>query len=217
MDKKKKVYIISGLGAGSNVFNRVDFGSSSEPVFIEWLQPKKKESLENYSLRMAESIKTDEPFYLVGYSFGGMIVQEINKHFPAIKVILLGSLKSSSEKSLFFKFLKLTRIYKIVPISFFTHKNFLSYAFFRKMYSRRLPDLFEYFTVRDPYYLKWSIHQVIQWKGKKQDNTLQILATKDLVFPIKHCRPEFVIQNATHLFPVTHYSKLSALLQKILI
>jgi UDP-N-acetylmuramyl pentapeptide phosphotransferase/UDP-N-acetylglucosamine-1-phosphate transferase len=43
-------------------------------------------------------IDDSKPFFLLGYSFGGIIVQEINRKKPAAKTIILGSIKSQKEK-----------------------------------------------------------------------------------------------------------------------
>lgn len=216
---KKKVYIISGLGAGTNVFDRITFGQSVEPVFIPWLIPKTHETMEAYCDRMAAAIDISQPFYLIGYSFGGMVVQEINKKKHAEKVILMGCVREAKEMSLFFKFLKYSHLYQIVPTSFFTSESKLSYVFFRELYDRkgRLPRLFDYFTVRDHRYLKWSLRQTLNWKGKKQDNVIQIMAQNDAVFPIKNSKPDYVIDHASHLFAVTKANQVSAILQHILV
>ena len=89
-----KVYVISGLGADFKVLERLQFHENLEVVFIDWLIPEKDETFSHYVERMAEKIDVSEPFYLLGYSFGGILVQEIDKIKPAEKVVILGSIKS---------------------------------------------------------------------------------------------------------------------------
>jgi surfactin synthase thioesterase subunit len=43
------------------------------------LIPNYNESFENYVNRMAEKVDVSEKFCLLGYSFGGIMVQEIHK------------------------------------------------------------------------------------------------------------------------------------------
>ncbi len=74
-----KLYIISGLGADFKILENIKFPDTVEPIFIPWLIPENNESFEHYVRRMAEKIDFSEPFALLGYSFGGFIVQEINK------------------------------------------------------------------------------------------------------------------------------------------
>ncbi|MDE5450503.1 alpha/beta hydrolase, partial [Elizabethkingia meningoseptica] len=73
----------------------------------------------------------------------------------------------------------------------------------------------EYFTERQPYYLKWSIQQILNWKGEEQKEVIQILADRDIVFPIENSRPDYTIKGASHLFPVTRAREVSEILQKI--
>ncbi|HLG39082.1 MAG TPA: hypothetical protein VI461_05410, partial [Chitinophagaceae bacterium] len=67
----KKVYFISGLGGDKRVFSFLDL-SFCEPVFIEWIKPLKKESLESYALRLRNQIPEKNPV-IVGVSLGGMM------------------------------------------------------------------------------------------------------------------------------------------------
>ena len=94
----KKVYFISGLGADKRAFSFLDL-SFCEPVFIEWIKPLHKESLQQYALRLKEQIKEASPT-IVGMSFGGMLATEIAKLDATAKIIIISSnkLKMSSQK-----------------------------------------------------------------------------------------------------------------------
>src|SRR5690606_24016042 len=114
-----KIYIVSGLGADFKVLERLEFPKQYEIVFLDWLIPEKNEPFHSYVERMAERIDDSETFCLLGYSFGGLMVQEINKIKPAEKVVILGSIKSDKEKSRLIRAGELTRLPKILPASFF--------------------------------------------------------------------------------------------------
>ena len=104
------LYIISGLGADAKVFSRIKFNENIKPIHIDWLIPEREEDFYHYTRRMAEKIDTSEPFCLLGYSFGGIVAQEINKLKPAEKVVILGSIRSDKEKSKLIKAGMLTKI-----------------------------------------------------------------------------------------------------------
>jgi pimeloyl-ACP methyl ester carboxylesterase len=72
-----KVYFISGLCADKRAFSFLNL-SFCEPVFINWIQPLKNESLSAYALRLKEQIRDDNPI-IVGVSFGGMLATEMAK------------------------------------------------------------------------------------------------------------------------------------------
>ena len=84
-----KIYVVSGLGADFKVLEKLKFPENHEVVFIDWIIPQKEESFADYVKRMAEKIDDSEPFYLLGYSFGGIIVQELNLLKPAEKFVIL--------------------------------------------------------------------------------------------------------------------------------
>jgi pimeloyl-ACP methyl ester carboxylesterase len=210
-----KVYVISGLGADFKVLERLQFPENLEVVFIDWLIPEKDETFSHYVERMAEKIDISEPFYLLGYSFGGILVQEIDKIKPAEKVVILGSIKSDKEKSRFIKIGEFTKIPKVLPERIFNEKSAIAYSLIRKLFDPKNPKILEYFTVRNPYYLKWSIEKVALWKFEENPKVIQILGDKDIVFPIKYSKPEYIIQNGTHLFPATKHKDVSKILAEI--
>lgn len=212
---KMKLYVISGLGADFKVLEKVRFPEHLEVVFLDWLIPERGEHFADYVKRFAERIDISEPFALLGYSFGGIMVQEIDKIKPAEKIVILGSIKSDKEKSRLIKMGEITRLPKYLPENIFTTKSALAYSFLRKFFDPANPKLMDYFTVRDPYYLKWSIEKIAAWKSSENPKVIQILGDRDIVFPIKYSHPDYVIENGTHLFPATKHRELSELLRKI--
>lgn len=210
-----KLYIISGLGADFKVLERIHFPKKIEVIFIDWLIPKLNEKFDDYVERMAEKIDYSQPFSLLGYSFGGMIVQEIHKKYPAEKVIILGSIKSDKEKSPLIKMGAFTKIPHIVPENAFNDKSFVMYFVLRKIFDSKNPMILQYFRVRNPYYLKWSITKISEWKFEKLPNIIQIMGDKDIVFPIRLSQPDYVIKGGTHLFPATKFREISTILEEI--
>ena len=159
-----KIYVISGLGADYKVLEKIKLPPNFEVVFIPWKIPTLNEDFHHYILRMSDNIDHQEKFCLLGYSFGGIVVQEIHKIYPAEKVIILGSIKSHHEKSKFIKIGEYTKITHLLPLKIFNEKNFNKYAFIRKIFDSKNPKILEYFAVRNPYYLKWSIEKIANWK-----------------------------------------------------
>lgn len=210
-----KIYVVSGLGADFKVLERLQFPKHHEVVFISWLIPEAGESFSAYVERMSAVIDESEPFYLLGYSFGGIMVQEINCIKPAQKVVILGSIKSDKEKSRLIKMGEITKIPKFLPVGFFGEKTSLLYTRLRKMIDPKNPKVIQYFQVRDPYYLKWSVERISEWKFEEDPNVIQILGDRDIVFPIKNCRPDYIIKGGTHLFPATKHKEVSLILNKI--
>lgn len=213
--KRSKLYIVSGLGADFKVLQHLQFPEHLEVVFLDWQIPEKNETFENYVKRMADRVDGSEPFYLLGYSFGGILVQEIDRLKPAKRVVILGSIKSSEEKSRLIRFGKLSRIPQYLPRYFYNGGTIKLYSYFRKLFDRKNPRILQYFTVRDAYYLKWCVAKMVEWQAPENPAVVQILGDKDIVFPVKNSKPDYVIRGGTHLFPATRHKEVSQLLAKI--
>ncbi len=209
-----KLYIVSGLGADFKVLERLKFPAHLEPVFLEWTIPERNETLDHYVRKMVDKIDASEPFSLLGYSLGGIMVQEIHRIVPAEKVVILGSIRSHKEKAGLLRTAACTGIAEYLPLKLFT-PTFTENQLITKMFDSGNSKLMEYFTVRDPYYLKWGIAQICAWKSKENPEVIQILGDKDQIFPITACHPDYVIKGGTHLFPVTRHREVSALLKHI--
>jgi len=212
-----KLYTISGLGADEKVLEKLTFNKGIELIHIPWLIPNLNEEFSDYVLRMSAFIYDSEEFYLLGYSFGGILVQEIHKLKPAKKIVIMASIRCDLEKSKLIVAGQKTNAVKYIPLRIFNDKSTLFYAFFRKLFDPKNPKLTQYFRVKDPYYLKWSIEKVAHWKFDKIPEVIQILGDKDIVFPVKNSQPDFIIKNATHLFPVTKPKEVSEILKTIFI
>jgi len=210
-----KIYVVSGLGADFKVLEKLQFPKHHEIVFIDWLIPLQNETFPQYIARMAEKVDDSEPFYLLGYSFGGIMVQEINKLKPAKKVVIMGSIKSDKEKSRLIKAGQITRIPKMLPLRFFNDKTTNAYSVVRKLFDPKNPKLLQYFTVKDPYYLKWSIERISEWKFDENPDVIQILGDRDIVFPVKNSKPNYIIKGGTHLFPATKFKEVSKILEEV--
>ncbi len=210
-----RLYVVSGLGAGYKVLERLEFSGNIDVKFLPWIIPDKNEDFYHYVQRMAEKIDDREDFYLLGYSFGGIMVQEINKLKPARKVVILGSIKSDKEKSNLIKSGEMMRIPQILPTQFFGDSTIRLYMRIRKRINSKNLRALRYFQMKDPYYLKWSLEKICEWKFDENPDVIQILGDKDIVFPIKNSNPDFIIKNGTHLFPATKSREVSELLKKV--
>ena len=210
-----KLYVVSGLGADFKVLEKITFPQNLEVVFLDWFIPEMREDFYHYVKRMADRIDDSEPFALLGYSFGGLIVQEIDKIKTAEKVVIMGSIKSDKEKSRFIKLGEVTHLPRFLPQRMFNVKSAAVYSLARNIVDPKNPKLMQYFTVRDTYYLKWSIEKVSAWKFDENPKVIQILGSKDIVFPLKYSKPDYVIQNGTHLFPATKHKQVSKILADI--
>lgn len=211
-----KLYVISGLGAGRTVFEHIVFPKQfSEIIFLDWLMPDPKEDFGHYVERMAQPIDSTEKFCLLGYSLGGIFVQEIHKIKPAEKIVILGSVRSHKEMSKLFQTVGKLKVLKIAPTFYFTEKAIRYYMFFKEAIFPNNHKFWTYFTVRDPFYLKWSIDKMLEWRASQSSSVIQVLADQDAVFPIEKSKPDYIIKGGTHFFPITKHKEVSKILSEV--
>lgn len=199
-----KIYLISGLGANGNAFRNLRLNPDFEQVYIPWLEPERNETLAHYSERMLDKINPTEDFLLMGLSFGGIIVQEMNRFVDPKHTILLSTVKRREELPLLFRFSSRVNAHKVIPMSFLTSDHIFSYVMLRKIYYTNrerdsIDDIFEY---KDPYYLSWSMHKIVNWDHSTayhEKNLTHIHGNRDIVFPIKYIRNCKVIEGGTHI------------------
>ncbi len=125
---KKEIYIFSGLGADESVFQKLDF-SGFETTFIKWIIPNENETIENYTSRILNQIKTTKPI-LIGLSFGGIIAVEVAKQIETEKVIIIASAKTKNEIPFYFRFAGQLGLHKLIPTQILKSANFITNWFF---------------------------------------------------------------------------------------
>ena len=73
------LYFISGLGAEKRIFQNLVLPEVFKIHYIEWVAVSENETMESYCRRLSTQINQQEPFSIVGLSFGGVIAIEMSK------------------------------------------------------------------------------------------------------------------------------------------
>ena len=207
------------MAASSSIFERIHLPSETfEMHLLEWVLPKKKESLEDYAKRMAKNI-THENVILVGVSFGGILVQEMKPFVKPKKVIIISSIKSNVELPRGMKIAKTTKAYKLIPTKLFENVELLAkFTFGSSIIKQRLKLYEKFLSVRDKSYLDWAIEQIINWNRTEIDNEIiHIHGEDDEVFPIKNIKKCIIVKGGTHIMILTKYRWLNDNLPKIML
>lgn len=217
-----KIYQVSGLGANGNAFRNLHLEKDFEQVNIPWLTPEKNETLAHYTERMLESINPTEDFLLMGLSFGGIIVQEMNRFIDPQHTFLISTVKNRTEIPKLFRFSASTNAHKIIPMSFLTSDRTFSYMMMRKLYytDKQKDSIDDIFDFKDHYYLSWAIHKIVNWEHSSayhEKNLTHIHGNKDIVFPIENIKNAIQIEGGTHIMVMQKPRQVSAEINKILI
>src|SRR6056297_686438 len=111
------VYFMPGMAANSSIFEYIKLPEDRFKMhFLEWIIPKKDESLKNYALRMNKYVKHKNAV-LIGVSFGGIIVQEMAKSLKPKRLIIISSVKCRDELPKRMRYAAKTGLVKLVPTS----------------------------------------------------------------------------------------------------
>lgn len=216
--KKIPVYFMPGLAASPAIFENIKLDENEFEIhFLEWKIPHKGETLQEYAKRMCEDIKRENPV-LVGVSFGGILVQEINRIIKTRKTVIISSVKCNKEFPRRMKLAKLTKIYKLFPTSILQDiEQYIPDSISQKYLNGR-KDLYKmYLSVRDKLYLEWSLEQVILWDRETPDkNVIHIHGNKDEVFPIKYIQDCIVVEKGTHIMIINRYKWLNEKLPELI-
>ena len=219
-DKTKKiaVYFMPGLAASSAIFERIDLPSDTFDCYLlDWFMPEKQEPLADYAKRMAQKVK-HENAVLIGVSFGGVLVQEMQQFLNPKKVIIISSIKSNTEMPRRMKIAKTTKAYKILPTGLLENVEVLAKYAFGNFIKQRLKLYEKYLSIRDRVYLDWAIEQVICWERVKIDpNVIHIHGDADEVFPSKNIKNYINIKNGTHMMILNRYKWLNQHLPEIIL
>ena len=213
---KIPIYLVPGLAAGPEIFENLKLAEDKyELHYLKWKKPLAlEESIANYAMRMCDDVKKEKPV-LVGVSFGGIMVQEMSKYLDVKKIIIISSVKKSSELPKRFQMVKFTKAYKLFPSKVVS--NFEDYAqyFLGKSLKKRADIYKKYLSVRNQLYLNWSIRNVIKWEQDlSTENVVHIHGTKDKVFPVKNISNCINIEGANHVMIITKAKKISKIIDQ---
>jgi len=214
---KTHIYFVPGLAAGKEIFEHISFPEDRFEVhIIEWLIPVKNESIQDYAKRMAAEVIEPNPV-LIGVSFGGVMVQEMNAFLNVQKLIIISSVKSKRELPRKMKVFKMIPAYRLIPKSFLENtKSLVKYGL--GINSKKKLELYQnYLSVKNTDYLKWAIKQMVSWNQSEEiENIIHIHGDKDNVFPIKKIEKCIIVPEGTHIMLITKYKWLNTNLPKII-
>lgn len=211
----KKIYCISGLGADERAFSKLTINGFQLEV-IPWLIPERKETIQEYAIRMRRGI-TDENPVLMGLSFGGMVCTEIAKQISVQKIILISSVKSSKELPAWMRTVAALQLHKIVPLK----STRLTQPIQNRMLGIESAEEAKLVAslrreVHLPY-TKWAVNQAINWKNTWQHpNIYHIHGDNDHMFPVKNIKANCVIKNAGHFMIMNRAAEVSNYVNSIL-
>ncbi len=206
-----KIYAFPGLGADKRLY-RYQLQKFDIKV-LEWLNPHQHETLQEYLSRYINQINQNQPFVLMGVSFGGIVAVELSHKINPVKTILISSARTSLELPFFVKYFRYFPIH-LLPNAFFTNLGFLVRPFFsikEKKHKKLFNDMLRSMP---PNFMKWALYQIVHWKRDEVNKKIiQIHGTKDLVIPC-HTNKDYIINGGGHLMVMEKVENIEKILIK---
>ena len=207
-----KIYGISGLGADKRVFSFLNL--DDEIIAVDWIKPKQKESLKNYSKRLSSVINNEEDFCIIGVSFGGLVATEISKILKPKMTILVSSVHTKNEMRTIYRVLGKFKIIPLLPKFLFNPpKGIASYLFG----AQNKVLLNEILDDTDLYFAKWAVNELLTWDNTSNlENVVKINGTHDKLIPPRGSTKMKCIHKGTHFMIVDHANEVSELIHNII-
>ncbi|WP_019949247.1 alpha/beta hydrolase [Hymenobacter aerophilus] len=206
-------YLIPGLGADERVFQRLQPLLRGLSEVLPWLPPDSiDEPLAHYAARMAAAIPADATGWLVGVSFGGMVALEMQRLRPGLRVALISSLPDAPSLPLLLRLVRASGLYRLVPPQwlklfpragqlYFGVRNGADYRLFKAI----LHDM-------EPRYTRWAISSLLHWNSTGVAPAVQLLGTRDRVFPPGNRAIDYRIQGGGHFMVLSHAAEIARIL-----
>lgn len=200
------IYLMPGMAANPSIFEHIQLPSEEYTLHkLSWMLPETNESLTAYAKRMTLKVKHKKPV-LLGVSFGGVLVQEMAKHYEVSKLIIVSSVKSKTELPRRMKLSRKLKLYKIIPTRLIKDIEFLAKYAFGETIKSRVALYEKYLSMNDSRYLKWAVKEMVCWDQKEvMPGVIHIHGDSDRVFPVKYIKNPILVSGGSHIMVITKH------------
>lgn len=211
------VYCMPGLAANPTIFERIELPKEKFQIhWLDWLLPKKKESLQDYSRRMCERVKHENPV-LIGVSFGGLVVQEMSRFCKPLRVIIISSVKTRDELPRRMRLARITGLFKVLPTSLARHVDAFENVAVGDFAKKRVQLYKKYLSITDTRYLDWAIEKMVCWERETPlEGVVHIHGDKDEILPFKYIKGCIVVEGGTHIMILNRFRWFNEHLEEII-
>lgn len=214
----RKHFYISGLGSNHLVYEHlVDFDELR--IMIQWEEPIRDESLESYCGRIIDSYEIRQEDIVIGYSFGGVIAQQIAGLLAMDEVILISSFRTKHDLKTFLdRALKLKLHRLLLELNLFLISE-LVVNFLHCGSAQTKTLMKEMIRKSNAQLISWSLDRIFELElpilGPKT-KICNIIGDSDELVKTWENNSTYVIHNGNHLMVYDCAPQLSAVLDRIL-
>ena len=201
----------SWSGADERVFCRLRLPGPSHVLKPE----SPTEPLVHYAARLAEAVPANEPCWLVGVSFGGLLAQEIGRLRPMARVVLISSLGSPHDLPPLLRLAGATGLHRLLPFGLLKWLPRLAQWFFGARGGTEYRLLRQILRETDPAFARWATAQLLAWRGPGLPGIVRLHGSRDRLLPPGAAHIDYPVPGAGHFLIVSHAAQVSQLLQVV--
>jgi pimeloyl-ACP methyl ester carboxylesterase len=214
MEQVKNIYCISGLGADSSIFKKVEVKGYALH-HVQWTSLDKDDTVADYASKLSAQVPDDS--YLIGLSFGGMLAVEIAKIKPLKKVVLISSAKTRSEIPDFNNILTWFITHRLIPHFLFTSANKYVFEYFGAETDEEKELLRQIFKHSDGQFMSRAMRMVTLWDNATiPTNVKHIHGTADRIIPPDLIKADYWVQGGTHIMIYNRAEEINKILNRIM-
>ena len=195
-----KVFLISGLGADTRLYNNIDISEDDEVVPVDWIESHETDTLSTYAQKIIYQYDIRPNSIVIGTSLGGMLAMEIAKKVNLKKTVLISSIKTIREAPAYFSLFRTLPVYKLVPAGMLNKLGFLIKPMFGHLTDNDAWLFNDMLSKNSPKFMKWALGAVLKWDNLIiLPNVYHIHGDRDRVFPLKNIKNATIIRGGSHI------------------
>lgn len=210
-----KIYAIPGLGTTKELYVNTRF-NHHDLIVLNWPQPEKGDTLPSYAKKFLTQINTNEPFCLLGVSFGGMLCTELSKLITPQKLILISTCKTRKELPWFIRLMKYIPLHLIVSERY--HRKLAYHGrWFIGFGNAYIPEFLGMIDQMQQGYFKHCIQMIATWDNKTlPKNYFHIHGTNDRLLSHKNVKADLLIEGGSHAMVVFRANEINPVVETLL-
>jgi hypothetical protein len=207
------IYAIPGLGTTEKLYENIVI-KDVEMIVLQWPLPEKNDTMQSYARKFLPQINTEQPFCLLGVSFGGMLCSELSKLISPKKIFLVSTSKCRPELPWFIRVFKHFPIHKII-----SEKQHRKMAYesgwligFGKAF---IPEYLGMIDSMKENYFKNAINIIVNWNRKGlPENYIHIHGNADRLLMYRYVKADHTIENGSHAMIVFQADEINKIIEK---
>lgn len=209
--------LFPGLGADARVF-APQRAINATIEAVEWPEPlNERETLAQYSARIASRIRPRANLYVGGVSLGAMVALEVAQPLEARGVFLIGGCRSHRQIApLFRTALALAGMMPLAGVRAAVAASPLALKVFEHLDAGQIALMTRVLRDHSPRQIRWSCRALLEWECCARPPTVPVYAIhgeRDEVVPPDSVKPDQIVPGGHHLINLSHPREVNAFIE----